>query len=67
MATKVVTEVVSQAGKIVGLSDSLPLNKLAEAGPEESWTPTKKPIAQSPTKLVLAVSFSEDMKSNNVT
>lgn len=45
---------MSQIGKIIPLSESLLLNKLAEVGPKKYW-------------IVLAVLFSEDMESNNVT
>lgn len=51
-AAELAAEAVSQAGKIVALSEPLPLNKLAEAGPEGYWK-------------VLAPSSSEEMKSKN--
>lgn len=53
-AAELAADAVSQAGKIVALSEPLPLSKLVEAGPEGYWKVTEKPPGQ-------------DVKSNNVT
>lgn len=42
-AAELAADAVSQAGKIVALSEPLPLSKLVEAGPEGYWKVTEKP------------------------